>query len=57
LRHDRLDNFWFTLVHELAHALLHLDDENIAFFDDTEVRSEQSENPQEKKPINGRATF
>jgi HTH-type transcriptional regulator/antitoxin HigA len=24
LRHDRLDNFWFTLLHELAHVQLHL---------------------------------
>jgi HTH-type transcriptional regulator/antitoxin HigA len=24
LRHDRLDNFWFTLFHELMHVLLHL---------------------------------
>ena len=26
VRHDRLDNFWFCLLHELAHVLLHLDD-------------------------------
>ena len=25
LRHDRLDNFWFTLMHELAHVGLHLE--------------------------------
>lgn len=24
LRHDRLDNFWFTLFHELMHVVLHL---------------------------------
>src|SRR5690606_14457409 len=24
LRYDRLDNFWFTLFHELAHVGLHL---------------------------------
>ena len=36
LRHDRLDNFWFTLAHELAHAILHLAKNNFAFFDDTE---------------------
>jgi len=24
LRHDRLDNFWFTLAHEMAHVVLHL---------------------------------
>jgi HTH-type transcriptional regulator/antitoxin HigA len=26
LRHDRLDNFWFTLLHELGHLALHLTD-------------------------------
>ena len=25
LRHDKLDNFWFSLMHELAHIALHLD--------------------------------
>lgn len=35
LRHDRLDNFWFTLLHELAHVALHLDKDGVeAFFDD-----------------------
>ena len=35
LRHDRLDNFWFTLYHELAHVALHLDKNAVeAFFDD-----------------------
>jgi HTH-type transcriptional regulator/antitoxin HigA len=35
LRHDRLDNFWFTLFHELAHVALHLDNDGAdAFFDD-----------------------
>jgi HTH-type transcriptional regulator/antitoxin HigA len=43
LRHDRLDNFWFTLLHELAHIFLHLegaqdDEEPISsFFDDLDV--------------------
>lgn len=36
LRHDRLDNFWFTLAHELSHALLHLQKDNPVFFDDME---------------------
>lgn len=35
LRHDRLDNFWFTLLHELAHVRLHLD-RDVAFFDETQ---------------------
>ena len=35
LRHDRLDNFWFTLFHELAHVSLHLyKDGAEAYFDD-----------------------
>jgi HTH-type transcriptional regulator/antitoxin HigA len=28
VREDRLDNFWFTLLHELVHAWKHLDHEN-----------------------------
>jgi len=38
LRYDRLDNFWFTLAHELAHVALHLDGEPEVFFDDLEAR-------------------
>jgi len=33
LRHDRLDNFWFTLFHELGHVLHHLSPENPAMVD------------------------
>lgn len=33
LRHNRLDNFWFTLFHEIGHVLLHLTPENPALFD------------------------
>ncbi len=33
LRLDRLDNFWFTLFHELGHVLRHLDPENRSFLD------------------------
>jgi HTH-type transcriptional regulator/antitoxin HigA len=47
LRHDRLDNFWFTIVHELAHLYLHFDDGNLAFFDDTDQAHEDPEHPQE----------
>lgn len=37
LRYDRLDNFWFTLCHELAHVALHFDEEGATvFFDDLE---------------------
>ena len=33
IRFDRLDNFWFTLAHELAHAYLHSESDHSAFFD------------------------
>ncbi len=44
LRYDRLDNFWFTLLHELAHVGLHLDDcsEETGFVDDHSLRRVQS---------------
>lgn len=39
LRFDRLDNFWFTLFHELAHVALHLDVGTNRFYDDLETDS------------------
>lgn len=38
LRYDRLDNFWFTLLHELAHVMKHLD-YNDTFVDDLDHNS------------------
>lgn len=38
LRYDRIDNFWFTLMHELAHIVLHLDEEVGNFYDDLDFR-------------------
>jgi len=39
LRHDRLDNFWFTLMHELAHIMLHYRTGlSAGFFDSIETR-------------------
>ncbi|MDP1715774.1 MAG: ImmA/IrrE family metallo-endopeptidase [Anaerolineales bacterium] len=49
LRHDRLDNFWFTLIHELAHAHLHLENSDMAFFDDTETGVPESRDPKERE--------
>ncbi|GAB3373287.1 ImmA/IrrE family metallo-endopeptidase [Spongiibacter taiwanensis] len=43
LRYDRLDNFWFTLLHELAHISLHLDGENGWFIDDLDATSDDQQ--------------
>ena len=37
LRYDRVDNFWFSLMHELAHLSLHLGSEIDQFYDDFDV--------------------
>lgn len=37
LRHDRVDNFWFCLLHELAHLSLHVRDEADGFYDDLDT--------------------
>ena len=36
LRHDRLDNFWFTLMHELAHLTKHYNSGVTFFYDEIE---------------------
>ena len=46
LRHDRIDNFWFTLMHELAHLALHLDNESSIFYDDLDMETE--DDPRER---------
>ena len=40
LRYDRIDNFWFCLLHELAHVGRHMDhDRGSAFVDDLTLRT------------------
>jgi HTH-type transcriptional regulator/antitoxin HigA len=39
LRQDRLDNFWFTLLHELAHLARHLSEGCRLIVDDLDMRS------------------
>jgi HTH-type transcriptional regulator/antitoxin HigA len=50
LRHDRLDNFWFTLLHELGHIFLHrdhglrdgfFDEEGAPALDDLETEADE----------------
>ena len=38
LRYDRLDSFWFTLIHELVHCAKHLKDYGDIYVDDLEVK-------------------
>lgn len=47
LRYDRLDNFWFCLMHELAHIALHLAKDVPSFYDDLD--DQNPKNPQEKE--------
>ncbi|QLE87612.1 ImmA/IrrE family metallo-endopeptidase [Shewanella sp. Scap07] len=37
LRYDRLDSFWFSLMHELAHIALHFDGNETWFLDDLDA--------------------
>ena len=50
LRYDRIDNFWFCLLHELAHVGRHLDtNQGNAFVDDQTLRGAEGgwEDPRE----------
>ncbi len=38
LRHNRLDNFWFTLLHELCHVARHLKEGTSIILDDLDVK-------------------
>jgi HTH-type transcriptional regulator/antitoxin HigA len=42
LRQDRLDNFWFTLMHEIAHVVLHSENDKIDVFYDEIYESDDS---------------
>jgi len=46
IRYDRIDNFWFTLVHELSHVAQHFEYLNTPFIDDLEG---YSDDPKEKE--------
>ena len=50
LRHDRIDSFWFCLLHELAHVGRHLDtDKGNAFVDDMTLRKVEGEREDSKE--------
>lgn len=46
LRHDRIDNFWFCLMHELAHVSLHYGQGVTNFYDDLDIK--HSDDPRER---------
>lgn len=43
LRYDRIDNFWFVLMHELAHIALHLHGDQDIYMDDLDNESDQKD--------------
>lgn len=46
LRHDRLDNFWFTLLHELVHAWKHITEAGMVITDE-DVQNEDDDDEKE----------
>lgn len=55
IRHDRIDNFWFCLMHELAHAALHLDEKSSQFYDDLDVEAKSDSREREADDMAGEA--
>lgn len=55
LREDRLDNFWFTLVHELVHAWRHLNAANHRAIADENIEKPDTDSGAIEKEANDRA--
>ncbi|MBS4099370.1 MAG: ImmA/IrrE family metallo-endopeptidase [Sulfuricella sp.] len=55
LRHDRLDNFWFVLMHELAHVARHLDEAHPLFTDNLDSPYENDRQEREADALAGEA--
>ena len=55
IRHDRVDNFWFTLMHELAHVSLHHESEETEFIDDLDVRPHDDPKEEQADHVAGEA--
>ena len=47
IRYDRIDNFWFCLLHELAHIGRHMTDSDNLFIDDLELDANEDKIEQE----------
>jgi HTH-type transcriptional regulator/antitoxin HigA len=55
LRHNRLDNFWFVLLHELAHIAKHLDEAHPLFTDNLDSPDDQDRIEREADAMAGEA--
>lgn len=55
IRYDRIDNFWFTLMHELAHISLHFDTGSDMFYDDLDIEAEEDPREREANDLAGEA--
>lgn len=55
LRHDRLDNFWFCLIHELVHVDRHFTPEARRFYDDLDSDAAKDAREQEADNVAGEA--
>lgn len=55
LRHDRIDNFWFVLMHEFAHVSRHLGKETSSFYDDLDVGDQGDDREKEADHLAGEA--
>lgn len=55
VRHDRLDNFWFCLMHELVHIDRHFTESTRRFYDDLDTESGQDLREREADQVAGDA--
>lgn len=54
LRHDRLDNFWFALMHELVHVQKHLDASHIFIADNLDDKTRSSSDAEQEADAGAR---
>jgi HTH-type transcriptional regulator/antitoxin HigA len=55
LRHDRLDNFWFVVMHELVHLFKHLGPDAVSFYDDLDTEDQTDPREVEADTLAGEA--
>lgn len=55
IRQDRLDNFWFTLMHELAHIALHYNSPTDLYYDDLDDKDASSSEEEAADKLAGEA--